>query len=222
VSSIAISCIVFACVFGGALLGMFLRAFLPEHHLSVESKDIVKMGMGLVATMTALVLGLLIAQAQGSFSTQRSELIQMSSNIIILDRLLDHYGPETKEVRDLLRRAVVSTLNQIQPEKGSRPIQSDPRAAKGEAILDKIQGLSPQNDAQRSIQAQALSLAVNLGQTRWLMCEQTGTSIPMPFLAMLVFWITIIFVSFGLFAPQTQPLSLPCSYVPYRFQVRSS
>jgi hypothetical protein len=200
-SPMAIGWIVFACVFGGALIGMLLRTILPEYNLSAESKDVVKLGMGLVATMAALVLGLLIAQAQGSYSTQRSELIQMSANVILLDHVLAGYGPETKEARDLLRRAVVRALNQIWHENGSQPVQSAPTVAKGQAIIDKIQSLLPQNDARRSIQAQALSLAINLTQTRWLMFEQMGSSIPMPFLVMLVFWVTIIFVSFGVFAP---------------------
>jgi hypothetical protein len=200
-SSMTISGIVFTCVFGGALLGMFLRATLPERHLSPDSKNIVNLGMGLIATMAAVVLGLLIASAQGSYGTQLSELTQLSANIILLDRVLAHYGPETKEVRDLLRRAVVRVLAQRWPGDGSGPEQLEPTAAGAEALYDKIQALAPQNDAQRSLQTQAFSLAVNLAQTRWLMFEQKGSSIPMPFLVVLVFWLAIIFISFGLYAP---------------------
>ena len=200
-SQIAIGWIVFACVFGGALIGMYLRHFLPEHHLIAESKDIVNLGMGLVATMAALVLALLIGSAQGSFGTKQSEITQVSSTIILLDRVLALYGPETKDVRDLLRGAVVRTLNQILPEKSSHPAQLDPLATRGHFLFEKIVVLKPQNDDQRSIKAQALSLALDLGQTRWLMFEQMGSSISMPFLILLVFWITIIFFSFGLFAP---------------------
>ena len=101
-SSTTISLIVFACVFGGALLGIFLHAVLPQNHLTNESKDIVKLGMGLVGTMAALVLGLLVASAKGSYDTQSAELTQMSANIALLDRVLAHYGPETKEARALL------------------------------------------------------------------------------------------------------------------------
>ena len=94
-SSIGISAIVFACVFGGAMFGVFLRAVLPEHHWNPESKDVVKLGMGLVATMCALILGLLVSSAKSYFDTQSSELTEMSSKIVMLDRLLAHYGPET-------------------------------------------------------------------------------------------------------------------------------
>src|SRR5215475_8428819 len=112
-SSIATSLIVFACVFGGALLGILLRAVLPQNHLSAESKDIVKLGMGLVGTMAALVLGLLVASAKGSYDAQIADLTQGSTNIVLLDRLLAEYGPETKDARALLRNAVVRFVDQI-------------------------------------------------------------------------------------------------------------
>ena len=118
-SSITISFIVFACVFGGALLGILLRAVLPQNHLSAESKDIVKLGMGLVGTMAALVLGLLVASAKGSYDAQIAELTQGSTNILLLDRLLAQYGPETKEARALLRGAVVRVLDQTWPKGGA-------------------------------------------------------------------------------------------------------
>lgn len=199
-SSIAISCIVFGCVFGGALLGTLLRAVLPEDHLNQESKDIVKLGMGLVATMAALVLALLIASAQGSFSTKRTDFAQMSANIILLDRVLAHYGPETKDARDLMRRAVVLTLNHFWPEKCAQRDQFDAMTMGG-FLFEEIEALQPQNDAQRSVKSQALKIALDVGQTRWLMFEETDRWVPMPFLVVLVFWITIIFASFGLFAP---------------------
>jgi len=197
--SIEISWIGFACVFGGALLGMFLRAVLPEHHLSAESKDIIKLWMGLVGTISAFVLGLLIASAMGSYNTQRSELTQMSTNIILLDGVLAHYGPETKEARGLLRRDVATALDRIWLKKSS---QSSEEPAKGwtGVVYEIIKIPAPQNDPQRLIQAQALSLALNLAQTRWLMFEQRSSQIPRPFLVILLFWITIIFISFGLFA----------------------
>ena len=198
-SSITISLIVLACVFGGAVLGMFLHAVLPQHHLSAESKDIVKLGMGLVGTMAALVLGLLVASAKGSYDAQGGELTQMSANIAILDRALALYGPETKEIRATLRGAVVRILDQMWSKNGASP--AAPSVAGGEILYDKIQGLSPKNDIQRSLQSQALSIAVDIGKTRYLMYAQQATSVSMPLLVVLVLWLTVIFISFGLFAP---------------------
>jgi hypothetical protein len=200
-SAAVISGIVFACVFGGALLGMFLRVSLPEHHLSTDSKDFVKLGMGLIATMAALVLGLLIASAKNSYDIQRNELTQISASIIVLDRLMSNYGPETKEARDLLRRAVVHTLDEMWPDQRSQAAQLEPGVS-SDALYDKIYQLSPHNEDQRLLKSQALTVTFNLRQTRWLEVEQRrGSSIPMAVLAVLIFWLAIIFVSFGLFAP---------------------
>jgi len=150
----AISWIVFACVFTGALLGMFLRATLPEPHLSAKSEDVLKMLVGLVGTMSALVIGLLIATAASSYSTRRNELMQASANAVLLDRALAHYGPETKEARDLLRRAVVATLHTAWPENGAaRSGNFAASATSGEVLYDTIQQLEPRNDVQRSLKA---------------------------------------------------------------------
>ena len=200
-SSITVSLIVFACIFGGALLGIFLRTSLPQNHLGDDSKDIVKLGMGLVGTMAALVLGLLVASAKGSYDAQSAELTQMSANIALLDRGLALYGPETKETRALLRGAVVRILDQMWSKDGTSASSLAAPSAGGEILYDKIQGLSPKNDTQRSLQGQALSIVVDLGKTRWLMFEQAMTSVSMPLLVVLVLWLTAIFISFGLFAP---------------------
>jgi hypothetical protein len=207
VISIVLMCIVFACVFGGALLGIFFRAVLPEPHLSEKSNNIIKLGMGLIGTLAALVLALLISGAQSSFREQRSEIAQMSANIIFLDRILADYGPETKEVRDLLRRSVADMLDQMWPPDSSRPAQLDPiteARARGGFLYNKIQSLTPHSDAQRSLQAQALSLAFNLVQARLMILTQQVKSVPRAYLivlAVLVFWFATIFFSFGLYAP---------------------
>jgi hypothetical protein len=201
-SAMGVSTIVFACVFGGALFGMFLRAALPQHHLTAESRDVVKLGMGLVGTMAALVLGLLIASAKASFDTQNIEMTEISSKVVLLDRILAHYGPEAKEARDSLRSSVARALDQMWPNERSSPQQLGAPSAGSEILYDKVEGLSPRDDAQRSTQAQAMSVVTGLGQTRWLMYEQRATSISKPLLIVLVFWVTTIFISFGLFAPR--------------------
>lgn len=198
--SITISLIVFACLFGGAVFGFLLRRFVPEPHLSDASQAVVKLGMGLVATMAALVLGLLVSSAKNSYDTKSTELTEISAKIVFLDRVLVHYGPETKEARDVLRRAVVSSLDKIWPkELGSSEV--GPPSIRAEDVLGKIQALSPKDDKQRYLQAQALNMTISLGQTRWLMYEQEVASVSKSMLVVLVFWLTAIFISFGLFAP---------------------
>ena len=204
-SPMLIAWIVFGCVFGGALLGMFLRTALPAHHLSQDSKDIVKLGTGLIGTMAALVISLLISSAKSTFDTQSNELTQVAANIVLVDRILAHYGPEAQETRDLIRRVAAVWLDRMWPADRSRPVTLE--TANGgpapiEVIQDKIRRLAPQNDSQRQLQSEALQLTGNLSQTRWLFFEQFGSGgIPLPFLVILVIWLTVIFVSFGLFAP---------------------
>ncbi len=200
-SSITIGLIVFACVFGGAMFGILLHAVLPQHHLASETKDIVKMGMGLVGTMAALVLGLLVASAKGSYDAQGAEVTQLAANFALLDRVLAHYGPETKEVRGLMRSAGGRMIDQLWSKDTSSATPSLAPSAGGEILLDKIQGLAPTNDTQRSLQGQALSMTMDLGKTRWLMYAQQAVSVSTPLLVVLVLWLTAIFISFGLFAP---------------------
>jgi len=203
VSALAISLVVLACVLGGAALGMVLRKILPEHHVSDESKDIVKLGSGLLATLAALVLGLLIASAKRSFDIKSDEIRQSAARIILLDRNLRHYGPEANEARDLLRRLVAAKSDLTWIEPGMTVGEGLARSAAGiEEVQDKLRAFAPTNAAQRWLQTRALQISSELAQMRWLVVEQSASSIPMPFLVVLVFWLAVIFASFGLFAPR--------------------
>ena len=119
-NAVAISAVVFACVFGGALLGFWLRTILPEHHLTPGSQDLVRLGMGTIATMTALLLGLLVASAKNSYDAESHGLTEMSAKVVVLDRILAHYGPQAQEARDLLKVVISGTVDRIWKE-GSHP-----------------------------------------------------------------------------------------------------
>ncbi len=199
-----IALIAFACVFGGALLGMGLGLVLPQHHLSAESKDVVKLGMGLVATLAALVLGLVVASAKGAFDSLDGEVKHLAADVLLLDRTLAHYGPETKEIRDQLRGVVALRLALTWPEDRTQPVAVDApeMTPTVEAIEEGVLALTPQNDAQRWRQSRALELTRDLQGGRWLALESLGDSVPLPFLAVVVFWLTMLFGSFGLYAPR--------------------
>jgi hypothetical protein len=163
-----------------------VRAAVPEGHRNQETKDAVKVGMGFVSTMAALVLGLLVASTKGAYDTKKSEVTQMAAKVVFLDRALATYGSEAAETRELLSRSVASVVDRMWPGKSSQTTQLDPSASSAEALFHSIQKLSPQNDAQRSLKSQALQVAVDLGQTRWLLFEQTETSISLPMLIILL------------------------------------
>jgi hypothetical protein len=200
-SSVATSSIVFAFVFGGALLGMFLRTVLPQDHLSDTSKGVVMIAMGLVATMTAIVLGLLISSAKSSFDALSHELTGTSSDIILLDRTLALYGTKTKEARDLLRIAIGNVLDQMELKNPAASSHLALSTQDTDSIFERIQDLSPKDDRQRSLKAEALSTLREIRKTRWLIYEQRVDSISMPMLIILVLWLTVLFISFGLYAP---------------------
>lgn len=196
-----ISMAMYACVFGGALLGMFVHRLLPERHLSSDSKDAIRLGMGLVATTLALVLGLLVASAKSFYDTQNTEITQLAANVVLLDRVLAHYGPETADARALLRSYLARQVEIMWSPDDSNKTYSQPIAQPGEIMADRIQELSPKDDKQRFLQTQAVSVAVQVGQTHLLMLEQKTVPIPMLLLVTLLFWLVMLFFSFGLFAP---------------------
>lgn len=202
-SELTIAAVVFACVLGGAVLGMTLRRALPEHHLSDETKDIMKLGTGLLATLSALVLGLLISSANGSYNVKADEVKQSAVRIILIDRNLRHYGPEANDLRGLLRRSISVKADAMWSEAGDK--RTSRNLAWGgsgiEEVQDGLRGLVPTNDAQRWLQARALQLSGEVAQTRWLIAEQRASSIPQPFLVLLVLWLVVIFLGFGMFAP---------------------
>jgi hypothetical protein len=198
----AIAGVIFACVFGGSLLAMWLGRALPEHHMRPESKEAVKFGLAFLATLSALVLGLLIAAAKGTYDTQNSAVRQMAADGLLLDRVLERL-PETKEARQLLRRAGALTLNRLWPEEEGRSGDLTPGEARNllEAFYDKVAGLAPQNEAQRALRGRALDVTNNLEQTRLRLFAQKDSSIPVPFLVVLVFWVVILFAGYALLAP---------------------
>jgi len=203
-SETAIASLVFACVFGSALLGLFIRSALPEHHLSQESKDVVNLGTGLIATMAALVLSLLISSAKSSFDQMDAELVQNAARAISLDRTLADYGPETKEIRDLLKRNYGARVALLFPSDASHEetLDTPESIVRAENLRAKLWELSPGSDSQRWLQSHALDLASEISSTRWLLLMQKDVSLPTPLLVVLVCWLALIFSSFGLHAPR--------------------
>ena len=187
-------------MFGGSLLGLRLGRMLPEDNLSPESKDVVRLSTGIVATMVALVLGLLIASAKGFYDTQTTEITQLAADAATIDRLLAHYGPEARPSRDFLRDAVSRVLDQMWSAPRYGPNRAEPGVGGSEALYDTLERLDPKDDEQRSIKSEALSTAFGMGQLRWLIYVQGATTLPLPLIAALTVWLTLVFISSGLFA----------------------
>ncbi len=197
----AIALILFIGLVGVTLLGGRLRRLIPSEQLSTESRDAVKLALGLVATMTALLLGLLISSAKSSFDTARTEVIQMAAKIALLDRVLKLYGPEAMDARRALRDAIAEGVQRTWPAERGHPVRLDPNEQAGDAIYVAISHLAPHDEAQRALKTQAATLMVQLAEYRALVQAQAVSSVSKPLLIALVIWLVVIFLGFSLLAP---------------------
>ena len=162
-----------------------------------------RLGIGLVATMTALLLGLVTASARSTFDAQDLAIRNSAANILTLDRHLARYGPETQPTRDLIRKAVAYRVATMWPESGADAVRDAPKTIPPiEEIENQILQLSPQNDTQRWFKTEALKLSEELVKTRWRALGMGGGAVPRPFLVVVIFWLTVTFTSFGLYAPR--------------------
>jgi hypothetical protein len=140
-NSTLIATLVLGSLVGIVLLGRSVRRHLPDHHLGQDSKDVVKLAMGLVATMTALLLGLLVSSAKGTFDTQRNEVIQMAAKVTFLGRILAAYGPDEAEARAEFHEAVREAVGRMWPREAGAPAQYSPDPQAGDAVYAAIQQL---------------------------------------------------------------------------------
>ena len=201
--AITIASITFICTFGSALGGIFIRSWLPPPHLSKESQDVVRLGIGLVATMTALLLGLVTAAARNTFDTQDAALRNSAATILTLDRHLARYGPESKPTRDLIRRAVEFRLRTTWATSSGdlRGLAVSEGTPAVEEVENQILRLSPQTEEQRWFKSEALKLSEEVVKARWRVLG-SGGGVPFPFLVVVISWLTVTFASFGLYAPR--------------------
>lgn len=201
---LVIALIVFCCLFGSALLGSYVRQRLPAHHLSDESVAVLKLATGLIATMSALVLGLLVSSAKGTFDTTNAELEGAAAKVVEFDRVLARYGPQTQPIRTQLKHNYEQILQTLNSRDRSRLAMLDSPEAitRSEALQEQVAALSPSTDNQRSLKASALQMMDAVFAARWLTLLKANQSIPPIMLVILIIWLSIIFGSFGLFAPR--------------------
>ena len=191
---------IFLLTLGGIFLGGLLRDALPKHHLNKDAQDVVRLGVGLIATMAALVVGLLIAAAKNSFDTQSGQVRQIMADVVLLDNLLAQYGPEAAPLRAEIRSAIPLFADRLWSEKASDAMAPYEPSVAVEKVYVQIQSLVPQNNLQRSLQARSIETSTDIARARLLLFTETGNSIPLPFLGVLALWLIIIFASFSLFS----------------------
>ena len=190
-----------AAIFGGALLGLFIRRRLPSGHLSAETQSAVTVSVAVIGTLSALVLGLMITAANRSFSSRSDAVRDLSVQLIRIDRNLTRYGAEADDARLSLHAWATAKTQELFPEKGQPQPSSQATVVMLETVQDEILDLKPKNERQTYLRSLCLTLTSDIIQARWALETRTGHSIPVPFLVLLIFWLAIVFASFGLFAP---------------------
>jgi hypothetical protein len=206
--SLAVSSLIFALIFIAALAGMAIRRAAPDDHFAPEAKDTVRLAIGLIVTMTGLVLGMLVSSAKTFYDSEKNQVGEMASQVILFSDLLSAYGPETQQTRIEARQFVEDAVYRIWPKDKSQLYQLRP-ANNGASLYKQLQLLAPKNDGQAAVKAQLISLTVSLKKTYWLMFLQSEqTSVPIPLLAVVTSWLMAIFASFGVFAPRNSTVIL--------------
>jgi hypothetical protein len=199
-SPISVSVIAFVLFFGGALLGSFIGARLPKQHLSADNKDVVRLGMGLVGTIAGIALGLLIGSAYSYFNTQTDELVHASADVAALGRLLQRYGPDANAAHESVRIAVETVLDNGWPKNRTEGLKLSLRGGLVDDVYDQLRALAAKDDEHRMMKSEAIGLLKSLALLRWLIIEQSASTVLTPLLFVMIFWLTAIFVSWGLFA----------------------
>jgi hypothetical protein len=194
---------VLVVVFASAMIGRLIRRKLPESHLSDETKAVVTLSTGVVGTLTALVLGLLIATASTTFNTRNQEITTLAAKVIRLDRLLRRYGPDADDERERLRNYLTMKLEDLFPKGHAKSVLENPKTiVLFEDLEDRLSVMEGQSPHQRWLLSHALSVTTEIAEVRWRLIEQDVIGIPVPVLLVVVFWLCLLFVSFGLFSPQ--------------------
>ena len=202
-NSIAIALISFVCMLIGVLAGVRLRKAIPGEHLNVESRDVVKLGAGLIATQAALVLGLLVSSANSSFDAMNTGMIQVGTKFLTMDRALSQYGPEGSAMRAEIRGRLIFIKEKIWPSNGEKEsgVAAIEAQNGSEVFAQHLRALAPQNESQTSIKAQVLQIAAELAVLRWELIENATGSISMSLVEMLIFWFSVLLLMFGLLTP---------------------
>ena len=210
-NSYLIALISFFCIFGGALIGMLMQRFLPSPHLSKESQDSVKLGAGLIATMAALILGLLVSSSKGSYDRVNALVNEAAANTINLDRTLRTYGPGAEPLRQALLERVTRIKNDIWPE-GVKAIKKSSVTFKEEstilALISRISKLEAKTSEELEMKSNAIAIAADLNRERWQITVESTSKLPMPLVVIPVFWITFLTFVYGIFSPRNGTVTI--------------
>ncbi len=199
---IVVGLLVFAFLAGSALIVLWLHPRLPPTLRSKETTDTVRLGIGVVATITALVVSLLISSVKGSFDQVHHDVQTFATELILLDRTLRFYGPEADKARTLLTRYTRRALQETWPGTGRTAIVDDQTAG---ALLDQTEAAIlalPTGPQQSRLADRAAAEIRDVVRQRWSLVEESGSAVSPVLVAALSLWLGLIFASCGYNAPR--------------------
>jgi hypothetical protein len=190
----------FASIVAGIFAGMKLRGRISAPRPGHDTKEVIRLGAGLLATLAAVVISLMIASAKSSYDTQDAHFRLLAAHLVETDQLLAQYGPEAMPVRKLMRESVPAAMDRIWNEKATASQNTAFTVnSLAEQLYTAIEALSPANDAQRSLKLRIVQASGEIARTRLLIYADGDRPILTPFLLILIVWLTVIFASFGMF-----------------------
>ncbi|MCI4677210.1 hypothetical protein K9U39_13180 [Rhodoblastus acidophilus] len=203
--------VIFLILCASAALGFFIHTRLPEKHKSPESISLVQLVVMLLVNFTAIVLGLLTTSVKSGFDSAYAARGNDAAQIVQLDRCLRDYGPETAAIRAQLRGYVAAVIASTWPDEPRPTGVAYPDTAEmpqfgeaprlstvlGDAGLE-IRSLEPTTSLQRNVFSACEAQYRDVLKARWKVIEGARASISPPFYWVLVFWLAILFGSFGL------------------------
>ncbi len=203
-TSLTVALLAFACLSTSIGVGFLLQSLLPNHHLGADSKDTVKLASGMIATLTAMVLGLLVSSAKSSYDSLNTGVVEAGARMIQLDRSLAHLGPETEPIRRQLRESVEFTLATVLTQEGASKEGTEEFEKRSciDSIQQRMRALRSGTDAERQVYTEAYQLTMDLARNRWRLIEQHQSPLPTPFFVILLCWLGLLFTTFALFAPR--------------------
>ncbi len=206
-TALQIATLTLACLFGCAALGIFLHPLLPEMHRGKDTLKTVKLGIGMVITVTSLVLSLLIYSTKSNFDATETNVRAFAASIILLDRSLRAYGPDGNEAREVLSRYSDAALRNTWPEEFGQPeldapVESLELGGMLFRLHDMIRRFQPDDGYRREIAAECRTNIAEVERRRFFLTEQVRRTIPPLLLTGVIAWLAIIFLSFGLNAPR--------------------
>jgi hypothetical protein len=202
--SVGIGVIVFIFCFGGALLGLYLHPKVPRSHMTVEAQEAVRLSTGMIATLASVVLGLLITNVKSGFDSISQDVERFGTSLILLDQTLRQLGPPADAARQALREYTKRAIQDVWPDDSAQPIKVE-NADSYEVLRrvgNQVLNFDPADRLQRILIAEAVQRYQNVNTLRWRLIEESGTTVSVPLLAMLIFWMAISFAGFGFNAPR--------------------